>query len=155
MFKQKRGKRLKGGIDWARYKNMCEQKLYPFYREMEKQGRNVVVIEDGAGPHRAKAMIRHHQLRGIKIADWPASSPDLNPIERVWLYVRGMLAKREVYPKTKEEMKRAWVEEWNKIPVSLVNKFFEDVPKRCHGPGIPKGEMGQPYVPKEPQSICY
>ncbi len=133
--KKARGKKLKGGIDWFRYReNICEKELYPFYRKMEtsaeagERGR-IYLIEDGAGPHRAKHLNNHHQINGINKIDWPAASPDLNPIERVWDYIRGKIASRRPFPTTKEATEKAWVEEWKAIPMEVTNSFIETLPQ--------------------------
>lgn len=49
-----------------------------------------------------------------KVLDTPAQSPDLNPIENVWAYLKKKVAK--CHPKNRTELKTAILEEWHKIP---------------------------------------
>ena len=47
--------------------------------------RNIVFMQDGAGPHRAQSITQWFHRNGAKVMkDFPAHSPDLNPIECVW-----------------------------------------------------------------------
>ena len=134
--KKKRGKNMKGGIDWFRYReNVCKPLLYPFYDEMLeswKRGERgkITLVEDGAGPHRAQAINSYHHEKGINKVDWPASSPDFNAIERVWDLIRKRIARRRPFPSSKDETKKAWIEEWKGISVETTNSYIEGLPRR-------------------------
>ena len=51
----------------------------------------------------------------MEIFSHPAQSPDLNPIENVWAYLKYKVIKRISRPKTIQEAERAIFEEWEKI----------------------------------------
>ena len=48
----------------------------------------------------------------------PANSPDLNPIENLWLLVKRNAEKR--MPKNCVDLERLMVEGWNSIPDSML-----------------------------------
>ena len=48
----------------------------------------IVVIWDNAPSHTAKLVQAHAEARGIKLVALPGYSPDLNPIERLWDWMR-------------------------------------------------------------------
>ena len=50
--------------------------------------------------------------------EWPANSPDLNPIENLWHFVKRNAEKR--MPKNRADLERLMVEEWNSIPDSML-----------------------------------
>ncbi|PUU80693.1 hypothetical protein B9Z19DRAFT_941781, partial [Tuber borchii] len=58
------------------------------------------------------------------------ASPDLNPIERVWDYIRQKISQRARFPTTKEATIKAWHEEWSNIPLEVTDKFIRDVKHR-------------------------
>ncbi len=64
---------------------------------------------------------------GISLLDFPAYSPDLNPIENLW----NDLARRvEARPAaTVEELQDAIAEEWERTSPALVRKLAQHLPQ--------------------------
>ena len=64
------------------------------------------------------ACIANAVLRELDIQEmeWPAVSPDLNPIEDVWDRLNRSIRGRPVPPQTLQDLEQALIEEWNLIP---------------------------------------
>lgn len=87
------------------------------------RGRNVVFMQDGARAHTANITKEWLSENNVTVLDdWPANSPDLNPIEELWAEINRLLSVRGV-PKTKQELKQMVEDEWNKIPMEKINKY--------------------------------
>ncbi|GFW03494.1 transposable element Tcb2 transposase [Trichonephila clavipes] len=55
--------------------------------------------------------------------EWPACSPDMNPIEHVWDALGRLVAGRQPPPQTLQELERALLEEWDRIPQLVINSL--------------------------------
>ena len=66
----------------------------------------------------------------FNVLDWPAQSPDLNPIEHLWNHVKKQLLKRPRRPTGVHDLWDCLVEEWERIPVEVCRKLIESMPRR-------------------------
>jgi len=131
---QERGDRSKGGIDWLLYReHILRPRFYPFIRQIKKEtGRAMSAVEDNASAHTTAQVLGEEERKrlGIRSVDWPAQSPDLNKIEPLWNYLKDSLEEYEFKGQsqdTKEQVKAALVQEWEKIPIELINRHCLDL----------------------------
>ncbi|GFW18858.1 transposable element Tcb2 transposase [Trichonephila clavipes] len=61
--------------------------------------------------------------------EWPACSPDMNPIEHIWDALGRRVAGRQPLPKTLQELERALLEEWYRIPQLVINSLIDSMPQ--------------------------
>lgn len=117
-----------------------EEKIYAdTYTEIIEQGieeakeklnmRAFRLQDDNAPSHRAIFVDQYKEREGIQsLPNWPSNSPDLNPIEGIWLYLKDKIRARG--PKTLEKLEEVAFEEWNLIPVEEVAKRIRSMPAR-------------------------
>ncbi|GFX30460.1 transposable element Tcb2 transposase [Trichonephila clavipes] len=90
-----------------------------------------VFQDNNARPHIARLVENMLEAETIQRMDWPACSPDLNPIEHVWDMLRRRIAARPRPPATVRDLEIALLEEWNSIPQSLIDNLITSMANRC------------------------
>ena len=72
-----------------RYQQVLEEKLFPW---MAIHGAKIF-LQDGAPCHKSKKSmaLQKSKEKYFTVMDWPANSPDLNPIENVWSIMKARL----------------------------------------------------------------
>ena len=68
---------------------------------------------------------------GIEHMQWPASSPDLNPIEHVWDALGRRIADRPAPPTTVSQLQIALMEEWPGISQEFIDHLIASMPCKC------------------------
>ncbi|GFX85245.1 DDE_3 domain-containing protein [Trichonephila clavipes] len=106
-------------------------------------GDKFVFMDDNATCHRTLAVQDCLGSEGIQRLIWPARSPDLNPIENVWVALERQVAGRNYPPTNKNTLICALTEEWDKLPQQLVDNIVQSIVRRVeccitlHGGHIP------------------
>ncbi|GFX62445.1 transposable element Tcb2 transposase [Trichonephila clavipes] len=94
-------------------------------------GDDFILMDDNCRPHRANLVEDFLFEEGIVRMEWPACSPDMNPIEHVWDALGRRVAGRQPTPKTLQELEIALLEEWDRIPHLVINSLIDSMPQRC------------------------
>ncbi len=84
--------------------------------------------QDLAPAHTAKGTKSWFNDHGVTVLDWPANSPDLNPIENLWSIVKRKM--RDTRPNNADDLKAAIKETWASIPPQQCHKLSTSMPRR-------------------------
>ncbi|GFW12713.1 transposable element Tcb1 transposase [Trichonephila clavipes] len=87
-------------------------------------GLQFLFMDDNAPCHRTVAAEQLLESEDIERMDWPARSPDLNPIEHVWDFLGRHLAARTLPPVTIRELRFALQDEWAAMPQQLIDTLI-------------------------------
>ena len=80
-------------------------------------------MQDNDPKHAWKLAGKFFTDNGINWWKTPAESPDLNPIENLWHKLKEFI-RREVKPKTKQELIDGIIEFWKTVTVSKCRKYI-------------------------------
>ena len=101
-------------------------------------------LQDGARPHVSKATMavinQKKEELGFEVIDWPGNSPDLNPIENCWNWMKDKLQPLNVtsIQQLWEEIKRLWC---TGTPTKYLKKLSDSMPRRLQMVVDSNGEM--------------
>ncbi len=100
--------------------------------------------QDLAPAHTAKGTKSWFNDHGVTVLDWPANSPDLNPIENLWGIVKRKL--RDTRPNNADELKATVKETWASIPPQQCHKLISSMPRRIEAVIKAKGAPTKYWV---------
>ncbi len=67
---------------------VLEELRFPFYKQSIREKSAIISIDNGIGYHTFKTIAVYRCcIRLIRI-DWPAQSPNLKPIEKLWQIIK-------------------------------------------------------------------
>jgi transposase len=121
----------RGGYSSWSYREALEEGLIPYY----EGGR--LFQQDGARIHTAQATKDWLESYGVWTIEWPAYSPDLNPIEHAWKALKAGLYNS--FPDTVEipgnaagveEVKRRLKIVWEGLDQGLFRRLVVTLPRR-------------------------
>ncbi len=109
---------LKSTVNAAIYQKILEHFMLPSADKLYGDA-DFIFQQDLAPAHTAKGTKSWFNDHGVTVLDWPANSPDLNPIENLWGIVKRKM--RDTRPNNADELKATVKETWASIP-----------PQQCH-----------------------
>ncbi len=93
---------LRSKVNTAVYQEVLEHFMLPAADQLYGDA-DFIFQQDLAPAHSAKATSTWFKDHGIPVLNWPANSPDLNPIENLWGIVKRKM--RYARPNNAEELK--------------------------------------------------
>ena len=94
-------------------------------------GPDFILMDDNARPHRAHVTNQFLEDTTIERMDWPARSPDLNPIEHAGEMLQRAVSARPVQPTTVPQLRTALLEEWARLPQQQLRGLLSSMQRRC------------------------
>jgi transposase len=86
------------------------------------------LLQDNAKPHISHSTLDFIQNFDVELVHhYPANSPDLNAIEKVWAWMKDYICKRG--PQTPQRYEELIQESWDSLPQTVINNFIAHTPK--------------------------
>ena len=116
---------VRGNIDHKKYINILQQYLLPSMPSSP----GFLFMHDNATPHNPIIVEKTLHDFGIKLLhDYPANSPDLNPIEHVWSWIANYVNSHR--PTDRRSLIDLIEKGWNAIPQSQIQAYIDNLPTR-------------------------
>lgn len=117
---------FEGRMDAPLYADILSQALVPFIAEKMPLGHRL--MQDNDPKHTSRHIRAFFEEKGINWWKTPPESPDLNPIENLWHELKEFI-RREVKPKTKEELVDGIRAFWETVDVAKCRKYIGHLQK--------------------------
>lgn len=115
------------------YKQILEEDLFGTFDYYDMDPSKIIFQQDNDPEHTAKLVEKWLENQEFVTMDWPAQSPDLNPIENMWALLKNRLYCN--YERPPNGMLELWdrtAEVWHKITAEECQKYINTMPQRCH-----------------------
>ncbi|GFV88506.1 transposable element Tc3 transposase [Trichonephila clavipes] len=118
-----------GTVTGLRYR---DEILDPYVRPYAAAiGNDFILMDDNARPHRARIVEEYLEDHGLERMEWPARSPDLNPIEHLWDYLGREVAALNPPPRSLHELKQGLLCVWSSLPIPVSDNLINSMGNRC------------------------
>jgi transposase len=103
--------------------------LKTFYEESKSDIPEPIVMEDGAPVHKGVCKKPREDMKWTQYLH-PPNSPDLNPIENIWAWMKHEITTKYMYVTSKAEMQRIAMEMWENFGDDKWNGIIASMPER-------------------------
>ncbi len=134
---------LKSTVNAAIYQEILEHFMLPSADKLYGDA-DFIFQQDLAPAHTTKGTKSWFNDHGVGVLDWPANSPDLNPIENLWGIVKRKM--RDTRPNNADELKATVKETWASIPPQQCHKLITSMPRRIEAVIKAKGAPAKYWV---------
>ncbi|KAK3561446.1 hypothetical protein QTP86_002827 [Hemibagrus guttatus] len=118
---------IQGNLNSQDYQQILEENLLPSVREL-KLGQKWVMQQDNDPKHFSKSTKEWLKRKRFHTLDWPSQSPDINPIEMLWLDLKWAVHAR--CPSNLSQLAEFCKEEWAKIPKDRCERLVRGYRRR-------------------------
>ena len=122
--------KINGIMNADDYINILKVRYFKSLRKWGRTVRNTMFMQDNDPKHKADKTIKFLHEKKLKVIDWPAQSPDLNPLENLWVIVKQRVYNFPNPSKNKDELWARVQEVWYSITPEECRKLVAGVPER-------------------------
>jgi transposase len=122
---------IKGSMTGKEYMKILKEEVWPELDEAQRiHPGHWRFMQDNAPVHRSKANIEFLASTGIDTIDWPPYSPDLNPIENVWNWIKLKLETEFPVCNSAEQIEARVEMIWARITPEMCANWCKDYHRR-------------------------
>lgn len=122
---------IEGIMNAEKYSGMLREHVFPWIVAMEaKLGIKIVFQQDFSRVHTARLSREAFESNDVELLPWVPYSPDLNPIEHLWAFLKSKIGGLKTRPNCIEDLKRSAIDEWNRISPSVCQSLVNSMQSR-------------------------
>jgi transposase len=121
---------IEGIMDQHLYRQILEHELADTFEFYQFEQDKMTFQHDNDPKHTAKSVSKYLSEQEFRVMTWPPQSPDLNPIENCWSYLKNKVYSHEKPANGLKELFTRVEKEWEEIPAEYLTKLYESMPRR-------------------------
>jgi transposase len=122
--------KIEGTLNGDLYLDILKDEFQRTIKYYHLDRSKVIFQHDNASCHKTAEVRKWLKNRPFEVLDWPAQSPDLNPIEMLWAIVKRRLNEFEEPPSGMNELWERVQQIWDEVSSETCRELIESMPKR-------------------------
>jgi len=118
---------------WGRINSETyQQRIMPLFNDFAARHPSYRLQQDNAPAHASKSTTAYFQANNLagRLVVWPPHSPDLNPIEHVWGWMKRWIEGQAAVQLTGRALEEAVMAAWNAVPEDFLIRLIDSMPRR-------------------------
>jgi hypothetical protein len=121
---------VQGKMNAEQYCKILGEGMEESFEKLEMAEGERIFQQDNDPKHTSKKADQWFKDNGVEVLNWPAQSPDINPIEHLWTHIKRQMNTYGTPPKGVFELWDRVAKEWNNIPPEVCQRLIESMPRR-------------------------
>jgi transposase len=121
---------VQGAMDLQQYCDILDDGVVESFEKLQIPEEERVFQLDNDPKHTSKKAFQWFKDNDIQVLVWPPQSPDINPIEHLWVHLKRALQK---YPTSPKGVYKLWERvkvEWNETAAETCQNLIESMPRK-------------------------